>query len=330
VAQKIWTTFIKERWGAKYSDRKAAGKGAQAPYVAAQVSNATHGTSGYQPRALMVPGPGVFPTGRSGTVPVKLWPNETASRMRVTFPTASGPGTRWAVVIFRGGAYSTPRGSGGDAARWASKRGFVAAEVDYGTAMIGAAGAFPHNVWDGQRAVRLVRANARAWGVQPNRIVLMGFSAGAHLAAVVSVGKNIPQTPEADDLAHVCARPNAVVLAYGVLSFVDGYRPGAYLSTVDNFFGGSKKHDQALRDKFSPDLTVGRDCPPAFVWTLRRDSIVPYTHSTRFAAAAKKAGVTVELRVYEQGGHGVGMAEGSGLDCEKWPKEWLEWMATLE
>ena len=254
---------------------------------------------------------------------MKLWRSGGQPRMRVYFPEVPPSHPTPAIVVFRGGAYSTPMGSGAGAAQWAASKGFIGVEVDYGTASTHRF--WPDNFADGARAVRLVRAQASEWGIDPHQVAVMGFSAGGHLAATLATQPDIFKATEDDLVGKYTARPDAVILAYGVLSFVDGYHPGAYLSTVGNFFG-QEGVSQDLRERLSSELQVTKDTPPAFVWTVKDDYLVPPSQSVLFAKACEAKGVKVDFKMYQQGSHGIGLAIGTGCDCEEWTERLMDWL----
>ncbi len=262
---------------------------------------------------------------------LRLWPSGSQPRMTVYFPSNSGSNSNPhrlipAMIVFRGGAYSTALGSGAGAAQWAASRGFLGVEVEYGTAAMHRY--WPDNFSDGARAIRLVRSKAGEWGVDPGKIGVMGFSAGGHLAATLATQPDLFKDGEDDLVEKFSARPDLVVLAYGVLSFVDGYYPGAYVSSVGNFFGTESVSEERRR-KLSSELHVTPATPPAFVWTMKDDYLVPPVQSLRFAEACEKVGVEVDFKVYEQGRHGIGLALGMGLDVSDWTERLLVWLGKM-
>ena len=255
---------------------------------------------------------------------IPLWPGQASPSMRVVFPSGSGP-TR-ALVVFRGGGYSTSRGSGGGAAEWAAKNGLVGVEVDYRSQATG--DAFPKNYADAARAVRLVRQCAAQWGVDPSRVGVLGFSAGGHLASLLSTQPELYVDPSDDLAASVSARPDFVILAYPLVSFVAGYEPRAFVGSVENFFG-QRRPDVASRRAFSNELHMTASHPPAFVWTTADDQLVPAEHARLFAAACERAGVPVTLHVFPHGAHGMGLALGEPSEVGSWTKQALAWLARL-
>jgi acetyl esterase/lipase len=269
---------------------------------------------------------------------VPLWPAEVAARrrwapvMRVTVPPRSaeeltqGAAPRPAMVIFRGGAYATCTGSGAGAGLWAAAHGLVAFEVEYGTA--GAGQAYPQPYADAARAVRLVRARAAEWGVDPARVAVMGFSAGGHLTSLLSTQPSLYLDPDDDLAPALSARPDLAILAYPVISFVEAYRPGAYVGSAANFLGPAHPEpDLETRRRFSSELHVTPEHPPVFLWTTRDDALVPYTHSTLFADALHAAGVPVDFTLYPSGAHGLGLALDEPPPLGEWTHKLAAWLA---
>jgi acetyl esterase/lipase len=175
------------------------------------------------------------------------------------------------------------------------------------------------------RAVRLVRARASEWGIDPARVGVLGFSAGGHLASLLSTQPAWP-APVEDDLARISARPDLVVLAYPLISFVGGYAPGAFAGSVESFFGEAGV-DEARRRQFSSELHVEAGHPPVFLWTTADDAIVPASHAERFAEACRRAHVPVAFTMYPHGAHGLGLALGQPGALGAWTTEMLGWLA---
>jgi acetyl esterase/lipase len=180
---------------------------------------------------------------------------------------------------------------------------------------------FPAPFADVARAVRYVRANAEALGVDPDRIALMGFSAGGHLASTVGVQPKLWLDPE-DNLAQsVSARPDRLLLGYPVVSAVRDYHGGSF----KNLLGEELASDEETRRKFSSELHVGKDAPPAFIFHTANDGAVPVQNALRLAEAYANAGVSHELHVFKDGPHGVGLAlHIPKLKC--WTELLLSWM----
>jgi acetyl esterase/lipase len=255
---------------------------------------------------------------------VPLWPGRAHPSMRLVFPKTVSAQPVPAMLIFRGGGYAYPSGSGGGSAEWAAGHGMVGIEVEYGTRSTQEF--FPANFADAARSVRLVREKAREWNVDPKRVGVMGYSAGGHLASLVSTQPDVWKDP-ADNLAgQISARPDLVVLAYPVISFVEGYAPGALAGSAENFFG-SNQLSESRRREFSNELHVDGSHPPVFVWTTRDDGIVPYTHAKLFADACGRANVPVVFKLYAHGPHGMGLARDQRGEVSRWPDELLDWLS---
>jgi acetyl esterase/lipase len=258
------------------------------------------------------------------TIEIPLWADRQSPAMRVVFPASRGAGRAPALVVFRGGAYSTSHGSGAGAAEWAAENGMIGVEVPYRTQATG--DAFRKSYADAARALRLVRDRASQWGVDPKRVGAMGFSAGGHLASLLSTQPTLFVDP-ADELGpRIAARPDFVILAYPLISFVEGYSPGAFASSAENFFG-RRDLDAELRRRFSNELHVTAGHPPVFVWTTADDAVVPAAQSRRFAEACRRAGVPVTFVLFAHGPHGMGLALGHPGDVGTWTHRTLEWLA---
>jgi acetyl esterase/lipase len=264
-------------------------------------------------------------TPRTSPLEVPLWRDRARPAMRVFFPQDARPEPRPALIVFRGGGYSTSAGSGAGTAAWIASHGMVGVEVDYRTRATG--DSYPASYDDAARAVRLVRQRAAEWGIDAKRVGVVGYSAGGHLASLLSTQPSLHAAPDDDLAASVSARPDLVVLAYPLVSFVDGYAPGAFLSSAESFFG-RRNPDEPLRRQFSSELHVTPDHPPVFVWTTEDDAIVPYTHAKRFADACRRAGVPVTFTLFPHGPHGLGLALDDPSEVRTWTEKLLAWLET--
>jgi acetyl esterase/lipase len=255
---------------------------------------------------------------------VPLWPGRERPSMRVVFPAKPWSNPTPAVVVFRGGAYASSSGSGAGTAEWIATQGFVGIEAAYGAQNTNTF--YPANYADGARAIRLVRSRAGEWGINEHRVAVLGYSAGGHLASLVSTQPSVHIDPRDDLAPSVSARPDLVVLGYPVISFVDGYFPGAFVGSVDNFFGQDNPNE-ALRRQFSNELHVESSHPPVFIWTTADDALVPFTHSKLFAEACDRAGVPVEYTLFPRGPHGMGLALEAPNEARDWTTQLLAWLA---
>jgi acetyl esterase/lipase len=169
---------------------------------------------------------------------------------------------------------------------------------------------------DIQETVRIVRRNAAAWGIRPDRIGVMGFSAGGHLAS--SAATHFADKVYSAD--STSARPDFSILIYPVISMNGDI---THKGSRNNLLGESP--DQELVDRFSSDLQVTPDTPPAFLVHAADDATVPVENSIRYLLALRRNKVPAELHIYEKGGHGFGFAAGRGT-AEDWPRACLAWL----
>jgi acetyl esterase/lipase len=254
---------------------------------------------------------------------VPLWQGRPAPAMRVYLPDGGRPRPRPALVVLRGGGYARCDGSGGGSGEWAARHGLAGVEVDYGTRSTQSF--YPGPYADAARAVRLVRSHAPAWGIDPGRVGVLGYSAGGHLATLLSTQPSLWVAPEDDLAPQVSARPDLVVLAYPLISFVEGATPGAFLGSVENFFGRTEVSDDERR-RFSSELHVEATHPPVFLWTTADDSIVPAAHAQQFAEACRRAGVPISFTLYLHGPHAMGLALEHRGDVGRWTTQLLAWL----
>lgn len=171
---------------------------------------------------------------------------------------------------------------------------------------------------DAQESIRIVRRRAAEWNLDPHKIGVMGFSAGGHLAGTASTLYGETVYPGMDGTS---ARPDFSILIYGVLSMQDDI---THKGSRNNLLGQGTPVDTANR--FSNELNVNGETPPAFLVHSTDDGAVPVENSIRYYQALVKAGVPAELHIYESGGHGYGLAR-KGLTESAWPeacKRWLE------
>lgn len=205
-----------------------------------------------------------------------------------------------AIVICPGGGYGNLADHEGRTyAQWLNAHGISAFVLKY---RLGTAGyRHPAMLQDAARAVRLVRSRASEWGVQPDRIGIMGSSAGGHLASTLLTHFDLGN-PEADDaIDRASSRPDLGILCYPVISMGRFTHRGSRA----NLLGTNAT--QELVEELSSELQVRTNTPPVFIWHTFEDRAVPVENSLRFAAALREKGIPFDLHVYEKGGHGLGL-----------------------
>lgn len=260
--------------------------------------------------------PQTFPLWEDGA-PGALGKTETDQPTLTYYPPVNGNGT--AIVIAPGGGYSlvAMNHEGRQIANWLNAIGVAAFVLKY---RIGPKYHHPIELGDAQRAVRLVRSRAAEFGVQPDRIGMMGFSAGGHLASTIATHFD-SGNPKADDpIDRAGCRPDFAVLIYAVISFTAPY---AHHGSVVSLLG--ENPDPKLLRQLSNELQVTSQTPPTFLFSTGEDTAVPPENSVTFYEALRKAGIPAELHVFEKGPHGVGLALNHPA-LNVWPTLLANWL----
>jgi acetyl esterase/lipase len=226
------------------------------------------------------------------------------------------------VVICPGGGYGhlAVDHEGHQIARWLNSLGVAGFILKYRHRNSGAGYGHPVPLQDAQRAVRMVRARAAQWGVDPSRIGILGFSAGGHLASTAGTHFDGGDPDAKDPVERVSCRPDFMVLVYPVISLAESY---AHAGSRRNLLGDNP--DRELVEHLSNEKQVTARTPPTFLIHTNEDRGVPAENSIYFCLALRKAGVPVEMHIYEKGPHGFGL--GSQLaGTSSWPARCSDWM----
>ena len=265
-----------------------------------------------------------------GIQTIRLWPGDAPQAKGkacediptlTIFEPQRGHANGSAVVILPGGAYVHLAGNleGRQFADWFTSRGFRAFVLSY---RLGSNGyLLPVPLIDARRAVQLVRARARDYFIAPHRIVLIGFSAGGHLAALAGT-QFLPGDPDAEDpIDRVSSRPDYLVLGYPWIGAISSDTSHLTYCKIFNVMDRC----EALRAAYSPDLFVGKDTPPTFWYHTFSDQTVPVEQGLRFYAALVKAGVPAEAHIFADGPHGTGLGKGDAA-LDQWPSLLETWL----
>jgi acetyl esterase/lipase len=225
----------------------------------------------------------------------------------ITLYPPKGENTGAAVVVFPGGGYNILAIDleGTEVCDWLTKEGIACVLVKYRVPNTGPYPKSPAALEDAQRSVGLVRSHAAEWHIDPEHIGVLGFSAGAHLAAALSTHYDKRLYPAQDAADQLSCRPNFAVLVY----------PG-YLADAE----------QSFLDKL--DIHPNAQTPPAFI-VQAEDDPVHIENSTTYFLALKNAKVPAELHIYAQGGHGFGLRRRADLPATTWPDSVDIWLHTI-
>ena len=240
---------------------------------------------------------------------------------------ARGNATGQAVVICPGGGYGglAYDWEGTDFAGWLNSHGIAAIILRY---RLPADGDLAHQKWlvpllDAQRALRLTRAHAAEWGINPAKVGIMGFSAGGHLASTAGTHFDTGSPEAADPVDRLSSRPDFMILVYPVISMV---QPTTHGGSRRNLLGENPPEE--LVRHYSNELQVTAATPPTFLVHAGDDGAVPVSNSLLFYQALLDHKVPAELHVYPQGGHGFSLAVGKGR-LQDWTQVCARWLKEL-
>src|SRR5262245_46885377 len=222
------------------------------------------------------------------------------------------------IVVCHGCSYShlAPH-EGHDIAVWLNGVGVTAVVLKY---RLGPKYQHPAMIQDALRAIRYTRSKASEWKIDPNRIGIMGFSAGGHLASTAATQFTVGDPNASDPIEKLSSRPDLAILCYPVITMAD---PFAHKGSRRNLLG--ENPPQQLIDLMSSDKQVIDQTPPTFLFHTGDDPGVPVENSLMFALALRKKKVPYELHVYQHGPHGVGLASDDPV-LKTWPKLLENWL----
>ena len=258
---------------------------------------------------------------------LSLWPDsaplgngqseEVKVAVTIHLPTPE-KATGVALVICPGGGYGglVTEGEGHGIARWLNAHGIAGVVLEYRLPR----GNYHRPLLDAQRALRLVRARAGEWKMDPKRLGIIGFSAGGHLVSTVGTHFDEGDKTAADPVQHQSCRPDFLVLVYPVISLGELGHGG----TRQNFLGSNPAPE--LVTLFSNEKQVTDRTPPTFLTHAKTDTVVPVENSRMFYRALQEHHVPSELLEFPEGNHGYNGYKGKEWDgwqarCLKWLEE---------
>ncbi|MDF2938511.1 MAG: esterase/lipase-like protein [Paenibacillaceae bacterium] len=261
--------------------------------------------------------------------PIELWPegapyskgNEVEDRPAITpyLLEQAGPNVP-AVVVLPGGGYGMRAYHEGEPiAQWLNSLGLHAFVLSYRVAPY----KHPAPLTDAQQALRYVRSRSEEWGIDANRVGILGFSAGGHLASTAGTHYDRGDEAAQDPVGRFSCRPDFMVLCYPVISMGEFRHDGSRTNLL-----GPEPTDSDIR-LFSNELQVTADTPPTFLWHTSDDPSVPVENALMFATALSRCKVPFELHSFQTGSHGLGLAE-DHPEAKAWPELCARWFKRLE
>lgn len=269
---------------------------------------------------------GAVLSAKSGT-PIRIWSGVPAMKkigtvMYVHTPDESTESRHAAVIICPGGSYHHLGlyNEGYRTAQWFAERGVTAFMLRYRVAEAG--NHYPAMMQDLQRAIQLVRENADKYGIDQNKVGLIGYSAGGHL---VTMGGALYQThDELKKLEIECGvslRPDFVIPIYPVVSMQDSI---AHRWSRNSLLG--KNQTQERKDEFSLEMQIPSDMPPTYIVVCKDDNVVDYKNSLVLYDALREKKCNAHLELYDWGKHGFGMLDNSFMKTFRWNETLWQWL----
>jgi acetyl esterase/lipase len=247
----------------------------------------------------------------------------TRPRMVVFRPLVSNGA---AVLITPGGGYKyvVVDKEGYEMGHWLAARGFTVFVLFYRLPGDGWAAGPDVSLSDAQRAVRLIRHRAGDYGVDPERVAAMGFSAGGHLCADLATRFATTTYDSVDDTDTLSARPLVAAPIYPVISMT---LPNAHAGSRELLIG--KDASPNLERAHSPTYNVPSNAPPCFLVHAEDDASVVVENSLEFREALRARGIPVETHLFTHGGHGFGLRYAVGKPAAAWPDLFVSWSNSM-
>ncbi|HRH42241.1 MAG TPA: alpha/beta hydrolase [Pyrinomonadaceae bacterium] len=259
--------------------------------------------------------------------PIRLWESDAPNangKEAIDIPTLTpflapkNKATGAAIVVLPGGGYRALSDvkEGSAVAEYLNSIGVSAFVLKY---RLGPKYGQPNQLLDASRAMRLVRSRAAEWGIDANRIGILGFSAGGHLASTMATHFDSGNPNATEELEKVSSRPDLQILIYPVITMGEFTHSGS----KKNLLGDNPSED--LVKKYSNELQITKDTPPAFIVQGVDDKTVPMENSLLYVQSLRKNGVPFEFHLYEHGPHGFGLG-GADPILSTWKDRLAAWL----
>ncbi len=227
-----------------------------------------------------------------------------------------------AVVICPGGGYMIEAmdHEGYDMAKWLKSRGVAGIVLKYRLPY----GHHEIPSGDARQALRIVRKNAEAWGIDPAKIGIAGSSAGGHLASTVGTRFDYGSKESEDSFERISSRPDFMLLLYPVITFREEF---GHMGSRKNLIG--EGNDWKMVEEYSNELHVTPQTPPTFLVLADDDKGVVPRNSVEFYLALKENNVPAEMHIFAEGNHGFGMNK-KNLPVDQWPELFYNWLKAVK
>jgi acetyl esterase/lipase len=259
-----------------------------------------------------------------------LWPDgapEAKGKTEQDIPTITAylpvpeKATGTGIVICPGGGYGhlAMGHEGADVATWLNKQGVAAFVLRYRLPAKGYR--YPVPMLDAKRAIRYVRDMAPGWRIEEDRIGIMGFSAGGHLASTIGTHFDEGEPDAPDPLDRISCRPDFLILGYPVITMDDAF---THRGSKNNLLGPDPKPE--LVALLSNETQVDKTTPPTFLFLADDDRGVPPRNAVEFYLALNRSRVPAEMHIYQKGGHGFGIGRTGTEAAETWQDRLAAWL----
>lgn len=273
-----------------------------------------------------------------GQEQVNIWHNTEINRNDVTItPYLSKKNNGIAIIVCPGGSYCwlDYNTEGVGVAKWLNEHGITAFVLKYRVAgvwsyvthdrLLFPRKQHPSMITDLQRAIQWVRENAEIYNVNPDKLGVMGFSAGGHLAMSSAIFHQTNFLSSHGITCNVSLKPNFVVPIYPVVTMSD--KRIVHKRSRRGLLGEWRKYNNEMRDSLSLEKNIPVDCPPVFLMNCKDDPIVKYENSELLDSALTAKGIIHKYVQYKTGGHGFGAdANKTTKEAIQWREEFIKWL----